>query len=159
MTDCNAVAQEKGLAAVLVFVESAQCAGRACGDVLGGLVAKCIAAPRQGTRDLALEVVLMYVEVRRHKMVVEELVRALDNKNTKIVAGCVLVLRECLRLFGSRVVSPKLLFKALPKVRSCGVPVLGAASEQPVQPPQYVAGASELYYLVSNCLLIGPHGP
>ncbi|CAN7938636.1 unnamed protein product, partial [Ixodes hexagonus] len=116
VTDSNAVAQEKGLAAVLAFVENAQCANRACGDVLAGLVSKCIAAPKQRTRELALEIVLMYVEVERHEAVVEELVKALENKNPKIVAGCVMALRECLRLFGAKVVAPKPLFKVLPKV-------------------------------------------
>lgn len=115
--DANAVAQEKGLCAVLAFVEGSQCAGRACGDVLAALVAKALAAPRTRTRELALAVALAYVEAERQETVLEELLKGLDNKNPKIVAACVGALRECLRLFGAGVVAPKPLFKALPKVR------------------------------------------
>ncbi|XP_029845565.2 cytoskeleton-associated protein 5 [Ixodes scapularis] len=114
--DANAVAQEKGLCAVLAFVEGSQCAGRACGDVLAALVAKALAAPRTRTRELALAVALAYVEAERQETVLEELLKGLDNKNPKIVAACVGALRECLRLFGAGVVAPKPLFKALPKV-------------------------------------------
>ncbi|XP_054929937.1 cytoskeleton-associated protein 5 isoform X1 [Dermacentor andersoni] len=116
VTDSNAVSQEKGLAAVLSFVENAQLANRICGDVLAGLVAKCIAAPKQKTRELAQEIIYMYVEIEKQEVVVEELVKALDNKNPKIVSGCVATLRECLRLFGARVIAVKPLFKALPKL-------------------------------------------
>lgn len=116
VTDSNAVSQEKGLAAVLSFVENAHLANRVCGDVLTGLIAKCIAAPKQKTRELAQEIIYMYVEIEKQEVVVEELVKALDNKNPKIVSGCVVTLRECLRLFGARVIAVKPLFKALPKL-------------------------------------------
>lgn len=116
VTDSNAVSQEKGLAAVLSFVENAYLASRACSDVLTGLVSKCIAAPKQKTRELAQEIIFMYVEIEKQEAVVEELVKALDNKNPKIVSGCVATLRECLRLFGARVIAVKPLFKALPKL-------------------------------------------
>ncbi|KAH6935533.1 hypothetical protein HPB50_006725 [Hyalomma asiaticum] len=116
VTDSNAVSQEKGLAAVLSFVENAQLANRICGDVLTGLIAKCIAAPKQKTRELAQEIIYMYVEIEKQEVVVEELVKALDNKNPKIVSGCVATLRECLRLFGARIIAVKPLFKALPKL-------------------------------------------
>lgn len=116
VTDSNAVSQEKGLAAVLSFVENAHLANRVCGDVLVGLIAKCIAAPKQKTRELAQEIIYMYVEIEKQEVVVEELVKALDNKNPKIVSGCVVTLRECLRLFGARVIAVKPLFKALPKL-------------------------------------------
>ncbi|XP_075732811.1 cytoskeleton-associated protein 5-A-like [Rhipicephalus microplus] len=116
VTDSNAVSQEKGLAAVLSFVENAHLANRICGDVLTGLVTKCIAAPKQKTRELAQEIIYMYVESEKQDVVVEELVKALDNKNPKIVAACVATLRECLRLYGARVVAVKPLFKALPKL-------------------------------------------
>ncbi|XP_077499940.1 cytoskeleton-associated protein 5-like isoform X2 [Amblyomma americanum] len=114
--DSNAVSQEKGLAAVLSFVQNAHLANRVCGDVLVGLVSKCIAAPKQKTRELAQEIIFMYVEIEKQEAVVEELVKGLDNKNPKTVSGCVATLRECLRLFGARVISVKPLFKALPKL-------------------------------------------
>lgn len=116
VTDSNAVSQEKGLAAVLSFVENAHLANRVCSDVLAGLVAKCIAAPKQKTRELAQDIIYMYVEIEKQEVVGEELVKALDNKNPKIVSGCVVTLRECLRLFGARVIAVKPLFKALPKL-------------------------------------------
>ncbi|KAH7979345.1 hypothetical protein HPB49_009121 [Dermacentor silvarum] len=116
VTDSNAVSQEKGLAAVLSFVENAQPANRICGDVLTGLVAKCIAAPKQKTRELAQEIIYMYVEIEKQEVVVEELVKALDNKNPKIVSGCVATFRECLRLFGANIIAVNPIFRALPKL-------------------------------------------
>ena len=45
-----------GLEAALVFVENCGHAGKTTGEVMSGIVAKCIAAPRTKTKDLALQV-------------------------------------------------------------------------------------------------------
>lgn len=45
-----------GLEAALVFVENCGHAGKTTGEVMSGIVAKCIAAPKTKTKDLALQV-------------------------------------------------------------------------------------------------------
>ncbi|XP_064481485.1 cytoskeleton-associated protein 5-like isoform X2 [Ornithodoros turicata] len=116
VSDSNAAAQEKGLSAALLFVENAASAVRICGDILGAIVAKCLAAPKPKTRELAQEIVLTYVELEKQEAVVEELGKGLENKNPKIVAASVSMLRQCLHLFGSRVITVKPLFKVIPKL-------------------------------------------
>lgn len=53
VTDSNAAAQEKGLEATLVFVENSGNAGKTVGEVMSGIITKCIGAPRAKTKDLA----------------------------------------------------------------------------------------------------------
>ncbi|XP_055925543.1 cytoskeleton-associated protein 5-like isoform X1 [Argiope bruennichi] len=114
--DSNAVAQEKGLVAVLAFVENAACAPRVVNDIMSGLVSKCFSSPRAKTRELALEIALMYIEIEKQEAVLEELIKGLENKSPKVVSNCIVALREALHLFGSQVISLKPLVKVLPKL-------------------------------------------
>ena len=54
--DCNGLAQEKGLEAVLAFVEKCDIAGKTVNEVINGLISNCLAARRAKTKDLAKEV-------------------------------------------------------------------------------------------------------
>ncbi|XP_048511351.1 protein mini spindles isoform X1 [Athalia rosae] len=114
VTDSNAVAQEKGLEAVLAYVENAAAAGKTVGEVMSGIVSKCIAAPRTKTKDLAIQVTLMYIEIEKHEAVQEELLKGTEAKNPKIVAACIATLTLALREFGSRVIGVKPLIKKMP---------------------------------------------
>ncbi|XP_068623237.1 protein mini spindles [Battus philenor] len=114
VTDSNAVAQEKGLEAALVFVENCGHAGKTTGEVMSGIVAKCIAAPRTKTKDLALQITLMYVEIEKHEIVEEELLKGMEHKNPKIVAACVVALTTALKQFGNKVIAIKPMVKKIP---------------------------------------------
>lgn len=114
--DNNAIAQEKGLAAVLAFVQNAGCAPKSVNEVMNALVSKCFSSPRAKTRELALEISLMYIEIEKQDVVLEELIKGLTNKSPKVVSACVVALREALHLFGSKVVLVKPLAKELPKL-------------------------------------------
>lgn len=114
--DSNAVAQEKGLSAVLAFVENAAVASKTVNDVMNALVSKCFSSPRAKTRELALEIALMYIEIEKQDVVLEELIKGLDNKSPKVVVACIIALRESLHLFGSQVVTIKPLARVLPKL-------------------------------------------
>lgn len=114
--DSNAVAQEKGLSAVLAFVENSAYAPKTVNDVMSGLVSKCFSSPRVKTRELALEIALMYIEIEKQDVVMEELIKGLENKSPKVVAACIIALRESLNLFGSQVIAIKPLVKVLPKL-------------------------------------------
>ncbi|KAL4713510.1 hypothetical protein ACJJTC_010495 [Scirpophaga incertulas] len=89
--------------AALVFVENCGHAGKTAGEVMAGIVAKCIAAPKTKTKDLALQVCLMYVEIEKHEIVEEELIKGMEQKNPKVVAACVSALNTALKQFGNKV--------------------------------------------------------
>ncbi|CAF4840338.1 unnamed protein product [Pieris macdunnoughi] len=114
VTDSNAVAQEKGLEAALVFVENCGFAGKTSGEVMSGIVTKCIAAPRTKTKDLALQITLMYVEIEKHESVEEELIKGMEQKNPKVVAACVSALNSALKQFGNKVIAIKPMVKKIP---------------------------------------------
>ncbi|XP_033245413.1 protein mini spindles isoform X4 [Drosophila miranda] len=118
VVDSNALAQEKGLEAALIFVENSGLAGRTVGDVMSGIVQKCIAAPKTKTKELSVLVTLMYVEIEKQEAVVEELVKGMDHKNPKIVSACVAAVTLALREFGSKVVGVKPLIKKLAPLMS-----------------------------------------
>ncbi|CAK9796545.1 Protein mini spindles [Anthophora plagiata] len=114
VVDSNAVAQEKGLEATLAFVENAAVAGKTVGEVMNGIVTKCIAAPKAKTKELAVQITLMYVEIEKHEAVQEELLKGTEAKNPKIVAACISILTLALRQFGPKVINIKPLIKKIP---------------------------------------------
>ncbi|XP_017091916.2 protein mini spindles isoform X2 [Drosophila bipectinata] len=118
VVDSNAMAQEKGLEAALIFVENSGLAGRTVGDVMTGIVQKCIAAPKTKTKELSVQVTLMYVEIEKQDAVVEELVKGMEAKNPKIVSACVAATTQALRDFGNKVISVKPLIKKLAPLMS-----------------------------------------
>lgn len=118
VVDSNAMAQEKGLEAALIFVENCGHAGKTVGDVMSGIVQKCIAAPKAKTKDLSVQVTLMYIEIEKHEAVLEELVKGMEHKNPKIVSACVACTTLALKEFGSKVVNVKPLIKKLAPLMS-----------------------------------------
>lgn len=114
VSDSNAVAQEKGLEATLAFVENAAVAGKTVGEVMNGIVTKCIAAPKAKTKELAVQITLMYIEIEKHEAVQEELLKGTEAKNPKIVAACISTLTLALRQFGPKVINVKPLIKKIP---------------------------------------------
>lgn len=112
--DSNAAAQEKGLEAVLAFVENSAVAGKTVGEVMNGVVSKCIAAPKAKTKELAVQVTLMYIEIEKMDAVQEELLKGMEHKNPKIVAACVQATTLALKEFGTKVINIKPLLKKAP---------------------------------------------
>uniref|UniRef100_A0A1A9W8C3 TOG domain-containing protein n=1 Tax=Glossina brevipalpis TaxID=37001 RepID=A0A1A9W8C3_9MUSC len=118
IVDSNAVAQERGLEAALIFVENCGHAGKTVGDVMLGIVQKCIAAQKAKTKDLSVQITLMYIEIEKQEAVMEELIKGMDHKNPKIVAACVAATSLALKEFGSKVISVKPLIKKLAPLMS-----------------------------------------
>ncbi|XP_076289585.1 msps cytoskeleton-associated protein 5 isoform X1 [Lasioglossum baleicum] len=114
VVDSNAIVQEKGLEATLAFIENAAVAGKTVGEVMNGIVTKCIAAPKVKTKELAVQITLMYVEIEKHEAVQEELLKGTEAKNPKIVAACINTLTLALRQFGPKVINIKPLLKKIP---------------------------------------------
>ncbi|KAK4473779.1 hypothetical protein MN116_003117 [Schistosoma mekongi] len=111
VTDPHAGAQEKALDAVLAFTETAAAASKCAGDICCNIISKCLGSTRIKTKEKSVECLLMLVEIERHELVIEELMKGLSNKNPKVVVGCLQTLREALSLFGQTVVPMKPLFK------------------------------------------------
>ncbi|KAF8959054.1 microtubule associated protein [Flammula alnicola] len=109
-TYANAVAQEKESNALGNGCENAR-------GVVPALVDKCLGSARVGTKNQAIELVLQYVEVENGGAgVVTDLLVGLGAKQPKAVAGCVLALKEVVRVFGAQVVPSPPILKALPKI-------------------------------------------
>ncbi|XP_029636093.1 cytoskeleton-associated protein 5 isoform X2 [Octopus sinensis] len=116
VVDSNVVAQEKGLEAVLAYVENAQVATRVCAEVIGGIVAKCFNVNKTKTKELANEIILMYIEIEKQDIVLEELLKGVEYKQPKIVVGSVMALTRALREYGSKVVQVKPIIKVLARL-------------------------------------------
>uniref|UniRef100_A0A3Q0KG40 Putative microtubule associated protein xmap215 n=1 Tax=Schistosoma mansoni TaxID=6183 RepID=A0A3Q0KG40_SCHMA len=111
VTDSHAGAQEKALDAVLAYIETAAAATKCAGDICSGIISKCLGSTRVKTKDKSIECLLMLIEIERHELVIEELIKGLSTKNPKVVVGSLQTLREALNLFGPTVVPIKPLFK------------------------------------------------
>lgn len=97
--DSNAAAQEKALEVTLLFLENAVVnqAGRIVAEVMAGVVGKCVTAPKARSKELALNIALMCVEVEKFEAVQEELMKGMELKNPKAVASCINILTEILK--------------------------------------------------------------
>ncbi|VEN43701.1 unnamed protein product, partial [Callosobruchus maculatus] len=113
VVDSNALGQEKGLEATLAYVENYAHAGKTVSEVMSGIVSKCVAAQKTKTRELALQLILMYIEIEKQDAVQEELIKGMEAKNPKIVSACVNASTQSLKEFGSKIVSVKPLLKKI----------------------------------------------
>lgn len=116
--DSNAVAQEKGVDAVRAFVEfGGQPAGKTREVVVPALVEKCLGSTRAGTKKNALELISFYAEMEDVvgcEPLLSDLLDGLKAKQPKVVAGCITAIKDLVRDFGHKQVSPKLILKRLP---------------------------------------------
>ncbi|KAI8440900.1 hypothetical protein MSG28_009200 [Choristoneura fumiferana] len=56
----------------------------------------------------------MYVEIEKHEIVQEELMKGMEQKNPKVVAACVTTLHTALKQFGNKVITIKPMVKKIP---------------------------------------------
>ncbi|CAO1622080.1 unnamed protein product [Sympodiomycopsis kandeliae] len=118
--DSNVVAQEKGVLTVSEFVRfGGKAAGSTRETVLPAVVEKCLGSARAGTKKAAIELVLLYAEnedVMGSEGLVMDVIAGLTAKQPKLVAGTVSALKELVKEFGPKQVSPKAILKKLPDV-------------------------------------------
>jgi cytoskeleton-associated protein 5 len=88
---------------------------RTAGEVIPGLINKCFNA-RQKTRDRAMEIIMMYIEVEKQEIVQEELIKGFENKQPKVVQTCLETLRKAINEFGSKIMPIKPVIKFVPKM-------------------------------------------
>ncbi|KAJ2321849.1 hypothetical protein GGI00_006005, partial [Coemansia sp. RSA 2681] len=113
--DTNMAAQEAGLATAIAFVQNAPQPTRRREEMVAGVVSKCLAATKAGTRTLGLELLLLLSEVDTPGPVVTGVIEGFDAKQPKAVAAAVTAVREIVRAFGIKFVNLKALLKALAK--------------------------------------------
>lgn len=56
----------------------------------------------------------MYIEIEKHEIVEEELLKGMEQKNPKVVAACISALNTALKQFGNKVVAIKPMVKKIP---------------------------------------------
>ncbi|XP_033117139.1 cytoskeleton-associated protein 5-like isoform X3 [Anneissia japonica] len=116
VVDTNAVAQEKGLDATLAFLENAASAHKTCAEVSAGVVTKCLNSSRTKTKEKGIEILMVCIELEKQEIVIEEVMKGLTNKQPKIVAASILVLRTAISNFGSKIITLKPIVKVMPKL-------------------------------------------
>ncbi|KAG0261640.1 Microtubule-associated protein, microtubule dynamics during spindle orientation [Mortierella polycephala] len=112
--DSNAVAQESGLTTLIQFVENAPDPNRTKSVVVPAVVEKCLSSTRTGTKNKALELILLYVEVDTPDPVIEDVLPGLGAKLPKLVATTTNALAAIVRTFGIKNINVKPLVKKLP---------------------------------------------
>ncbi|KAG4305039.1 hypothetical protein PORY_001714 [Pneumocystis oryctolagi] len=117
-TDTNVFAQEVGINTLKDFLEfgGKEACIRTRSTVIPCIVEKCLTSTRSGTRQRAIDVVLLYVELDSPDPVLDDLLPSLDAKFPKLVAATVNLIKEIYRLFGVKTVNPKPVLKVLPKL-------------------------------------------
>ncbi|CAH1762423.1 9128_t:CDS:10 [Entrophospora sp. SA101] len=115
-TDANAVAQEAGLTTLLTFVEKAPNPIRIRSSVIPVVVDKGFGSSRTGTKNKAIDLILLFIEVDTVDPVLEDILAGLDAKQPKIVTTTVFILKEIIRLFGTKIVNIKPILKRLSKI-------------------------------------------
>jgi len=113
--DINEVAKKKGLEAVLAFIENIPAAAKSVGEVMPGLINKCLIGQAK-TRDKAIEIIKMYIEAEKQEIVLQELIKGLENKQPKVVQACLEILRLAINEFSSKSMPFKPVIKFLPKL-------------------------------------------
>ncbi|CAF0735545.1 unnamed protein product [Brachionus calyciflorus] len=115
VVDTNEVAKDKALDAVLAYVENIPAAAKTAGEVVPGLIAKCLNGKAK-TKEKAYEIIMMYIEAEKQETVQEELIKGLENKQPKIVQACLEILRRAISEFSSKTLPIKPVVKFVPKL-------------------------------------------
>nr|CAB3231403.1 cytoskeleton-associated protein 5-like [Phallusia mammillata] len=110
VTDTNELNRVQGLKATLLFVQRAHCAGKTGGEVISGILAKCFNS-KPKLREMGIEVCVMYIEIDKNELAIEELLKGLSNKQPKIVHACLDAIVKGLSEFGTKVISVKPIIK------------------------------------------------
>ncbi|KAG0145811.1 hypothetical protein CROQUDRAFT_658187 [Cronartium quercuum f. sp. fusiforme G11] len=122
VTDSNAVAQEKGINLLSVYIRLAgRPATRCRSDCITPLVEKSLATnARKGTRDAGIECLLGWAMIEadldKAEGIVSSVLEGLGSKQPKVVAGAVAALNALISAFGVRIINIKPILKSLAKI-------------------------------------------
>ena len=116
--DSNVAAQQEGIAALCAFLKygGQQAASRSRTAAIQPIFEKGLSSTRPGTKADSVEALLLYVEIDKPDLVVEELLPALSHKQPKVTAATLAALAAIFHNFGVKLVDPKPILKQLPKI-------------------------------------------
>ncbi|KAK4948048.1 hypothetical protein LTR10_013102 [Elasticomyces elasticus] len=116
--DSNVAAQQEGLAALCAFLKygGQQAATKSRNFTLQPVYEKGLSSTRPQAKASALEAILLYIELDKSDPVIEELLPALSNKQPKVIAATLNAITAIYHNYGVKIVEPKPVLKALPKV-------------------------------------------
>ena len=77
---------------------------------------KGLASTRAATKQSSLEALLLYIELDKADPIIEDLLPGLSNKQPKIIAASLAAFTAIYHAYGVKIVDPKPVLKALPKV-------------------------------------------
>lgn len=118
VSDSNVAAQQEGLASYCSFLKygGVQACTRTRGSTIGPIVEKGLPSTRPAAKANALEALLFCVELDKADPIIEEIVPILSHKVPKVIAAALSGLKAIYHSFGCKIVDPKPVLKALPKV-------------------------------------------
>ena len=116
--DSNVAAQQEGIAALCAFLKygGQQAASRSRTAAIQPIFEKCLSSTRPAIKADSVEALLLYVEIDKPDLVVEELLPALSHKQPKVIAATLAALTAIFHNFGVKLVDPKPILKLLPKI-------------------------------------------
>ena len=115
--DSNVAAQQEGLAALCAFLKYAgpQAASRTRGVAVAPIYEKGLASTRPAIKANSLEALMLYVELDKPDLLIEELLPGLSHKTPKVIAATLTAVTALYHSFGVKIIDPKPVLKALPK--------------------------------------------
>lgn len=116
--DSNVAAQQEGLGALCAFLKygGQQAAVKSRNYTLQPIYEKGLLSTRPQAKASALEALLLYIELDKSDPVIEELLPALSHKQPKVIAATLNAITAIFHNYGVKIVEPKPVLKALPKV-------------------------------------------
>ncbi|POR39229.1 Spindle pole body component alp14 [Tolypocladium paradoxum] len=118
VADSNVAAQQEGIIALCAFLKFGGRDGalRTRGMTVTPMVEKSLSSTRAAIKQNALEAILLYIELDVAAPVLEDVIPGLSNKVPKNVAATLNALTAVFHNYGCKIVDPKPVLKALPKV-------------------------------------------
>ncbi|KAL8779501.1 MAG: hypothetical protein Q9213_006913 [Squamulea squamosa] len=118
VADSNVAAQQDGINALCAFLKfgGQQACIRSRSVTITPIVEKGLSSTRAATKQSALEALLLYIELDRSDPIIDDLLPSLNNKQPKLIAATLLAFTAIFHAYGVKIVDPKPVLKALPKV-------------------------------------------
>ncbi|OJD13694.1 hypothetical protein AJ78_05874 [Emergomyces pasteurianus Ep9510] len=118
VADSNVAAQQEGLNAYCAFLKYSGVQGctRTRAITIPAITEKGLSSTRPAAKASALEAILLCIELDKPEPVIEDLMAALSHKLPKVIAPALAALTAVFHNYGCKVIEPKPVLKALPKV-------------------------------------------
>ncbi|EEP80564.1 conserved hypothetical protein [Uncinocarpus reesii 1704] len=118
VADSNVAAQQEGLVAYCAFLKYAglQACSRTRSITAVPIVEKGLPSTRPAAKTNALEALLLFIELDKPDLVIEDITGTLSHKQPKVIAAALSALTAIYHNYGCKVVDAKPVLKSLPKV-------------------------------------------